>query len=285
MSSQVTSWIIQDAPGDLTATEMLVLLMLAEHGDPEGGSSNPTIDTLSRETRCGRRSVARALASLVEKDIIEIQVAGTRHMPNMYRFTAFRHAKMASLDARQGSQNGTSNEPRHAKMASLDDSRHAKMAYPIGRSNVYDVDNDVTTPLPPTDPFDLFWQWYPRKDSGRKAARQSWDRAIRETPVREIMAGLDRWLPAWEARGEKQFIPHATTWLNQERWKAEPPPLPSPNGSGHSNGAMAATQSIRESLTFLKRVAEGREGEPDEAVIDAGTVREAVWHDAGETLE
>lgn len=64
--------------------------------------------------------------------------------------------------------------------------------------------------------FDNFWILYPRK-VGRGAAQKAFEKALAKFTADEIMAGVinysqSRTLP------EMQFIPHAATWLNQERW-------------------------------------------------------------------
>jgi len=92
------------------------------------------------------------------------------------------------------------------------------------------------TPSPPPagsasdDPgpaFDEFWSRYPRK-AGKSEAAKSW--------VKTMKAGVDSslLLAAVKAHAdyhqavktEQQFIPHASTWLNQKRYEDEPPPLP-----------------------------------------------------------
>jgi hypothetical protein len=40
----------------------------------------------------------------------------------------------------------------------------------------------------------------------------------------DIMDWLERWKEFWDySETEPRFIPHPATWLNQERWKDEPP--------------------------------------------------------------
>jgi uncharacterized protein YdaU (DUF1376 family) len=61
--------------------------------------------------------------------------------------------------------------------------------------------------------FGLFWQDYPRKDA-KEAAWKAWCKArIKANPL-AILAGLRDYKFSKESR----FIPHATTWLNSERW-------------------------------------------------------------------
>lgn len=69
--------------------------------------------------------------------------------------------------------------------------------------------------------FDDFWSTYPRK-IGKGAARQSYSKALKKISPERIMIGLSQSMAHWAAEGtEKTFIPHASTWLNQERWEDE----------------------------------------------------------------
>jgi len=70
--------------------------------------------------------------------------------------------------------------------------------------------------------FEAFWSTYPRR-VGKGAARKAYEKAIKITTPEAIMAGLHRQL-AYYATREQQFIPHPSTWLNQERWADDPQP-------------------------------------------------------------
>lgn len=68
-------------------------------------------------------------------------------------------------------------------------------------------------------PFDAFWKEYPSGGS-KKKAQEKWNRLRFENGLyEEIMQSLarhketDQW--------KRGVIPHAVTWLNQERWKDE----------------------------------------------------------------
>lgn len=70
--------------------------------------------------------------------------------------------------------------------------------------------------------FDRFWAAYPRR-TAKKAARKAFDR-IGATPelVDRMVAALEaqQQQPQWQ-KDDGQFIPHASTWLNGERWEDE----------------------------------------------------------------
>jgi hypothetical protein len=68
--------------------------------------------------------------------------------------------------------------------------------------------------------FQEFWVLFPRKVA-RKAAEKAWKKVATSEAVKDaIMAGLERQLPALRPK-DRQFVPHAATWLNQERWNDE----------------------------------------------------------------
>lgn len=72
------------------------------------------------------------------------------------------------------------------------------------------------------DAFDAFWSIYPNKVS-KPHALKAWRTAARKATAEVIVEGLKPWIARWEAEGtERKFIPHASTWLNGERWTNAP---------------------------------------------------------------
>lgn len=90
--------------------------------------------------------------------------------------------------------------------------------------------NEPTTPhkVPPRGPtgFDAFWTEYP-KHVGTEKARAAWARAVKSASPDTILAGLRRTL-AYVTRDNGQYVPLPATWLNQGRWKDEPPDFDEP---------------------------------------------------------
>ncbi len=70
--------------------------------------------------------------------------------------------------------------------------------------------------------FDEFWQAYPRKIKKDKA-REAWAKAVSKVSADTIVSAIQKLAPVLVAEAsEPQFIPHASTWLNQERWTDDP---------------------------------------------------------------
>jgi hypothetical protein len=69
-----------------------------------------------------------------------------------------------------------------------------------------------------TPTFDDFWRAYPRR-VGRGAAVKSWEKmtkALKIDPA-DIMRGVHVYAAAMRGK-DIQYVAHATTWLNQQRW-------------------------------------------------------------------
>ena len=68
--------------------------------------------------------------------------------------------------------------------------------------------------------FDEFWMLYPRKVA-KAAARKVWQKLSEEDQLSAAKA-IDEHCQYWKAKETAlEFIPHASTWLNQERWEDE----------------------------------------------------------------
>ena len=75
--------------------------------------------------------------------------------------------------------------------------------------------------------FELVWKSYPRR-VGKGAARKAWAKLQPDTALVQQMLDALNWQrhqPQWLKDGGT-FIPHLSTWLNQERWSDEPVILP-----------------------------------------------------------
>lgn len=78
-------------------------------------------------------------------------------------------------------------------------------------------------PLPPKgdDEFDAFWKAYPKK-VGKADAKKKFKTALTKVSLDTMLAALEaqKTWSQWQRDGG-QYIPNASTWLNQERWNDE----------------------------------------------------------------
>lgn len=78
-------------------------------------------------------------------------------------------------------------------------------------------------PIVPQGDFDEWWSAYPRK-VGKGAARKAYAKAKAKADTQTILSNTHRFAALMDGK-EERFIPHPSTWLNQERWDDE---LPAP---------------------------------------------------------
>jgi hypothetical protein len=68
--------------------------------------------------------------------------------------------------------------------------------------------------------FENFWQQYPKK-VGKLTAKRSWEKLSQENQQKALEAIVEH-RKYWTAKDtDWEFIPHASTWLNQERFEDE----------------------------------------------------------------
>ena len=68
--------------------------------------------------------------------------------------------------------------------------------------------------------FENFWQQYPKK-VGKLTAKRSWEKLSLDNQQKALEAIVEH-RKYWAAKGtDWGFIPHASTWLNQERFEDE----------------------------------------------------------------
>lgn len=85
-------------------------------------------------------------------------------------------------------------------------------------------DKEDNPPLPPkgaSDPFDDWWEVYPKK-VGKGQARKAYTTAVKKVDAGTLMEKLELFKAHHEKLGtDKRYIPNASTWLNGERWDDE----------------------------------------------------------------
>jgi hypothetical protein len=68
--------------------------------------------------------------------------------------------------------------------------------------------------------FEQFWQHYPRKIA-KRAAQKAFDRLTKQEQSDAVEA-IEQHVAYWKLKGtEMDFIPHASTWINQGRFEDE----------------------------------------------------------------
>lgn len=72
--------------------------------------------------------------------------------------------------------------------------------------------------------FDQFWAAYPRKEAKPKAYAAFQKINPDEELLEKMLSAIERWKASDQWNEDNgRYIPHPTTWLNQQRWNDDPP--------------------------------------------------------------
>ena len=93
----------------------------------------------------------------------------------------------------------------------------------------------IVGPVAADEPtFGDLWLMYPKRVA-KMDAQKAWSRLSPADRVAALV-GLTAWRAVWIADGRLQFVPNASTWLNQQRWTDE---LPESWGASHASHVSA----------------------------------------------
>lgn len=230
MSAEATGWVWKHSPykGSST-TRFLIHLAIADVvNDTHGNQFWMSNQSLAEKVGSDRAEVNRTLHDMVERGMLRV-VYAEHGRTVIYEFlfeeggvrTAHRGVcaeRTGGVRTAHTELKGTQEEPKTDPHAS---------------ENEPPAPLVLVTPDGATDPlmeeFNEFWKHYPRK-VGRQDALKAWKslakgkrKAAREALFDEIAAGSRAWNLYWrKQRTEREFIPHAATWLRQERFREDP---------------------------------------------------------------
>ncbi|MBF6460200.1 hypothetical protein IU433_14255 [Nocardia puris] len=123
------------------------------------------------------------------------------------------------------------------------------------------------SPTPIPSGFVEFWDIYPRR-TDKGGARKAYAKAITRTDPALILDGARRFA-ADPNLPEAQFIPHASTWLNNERWTDGP--LPTRHRPSPARTVDPAAQTLTPAELKFAR-AEALKDNPDPRILAAAGI-------------
>jgi hypothetical protein len=86
-----------------------------------------------------------------------------------------------------------------------------------------EVEQEKIKPLAIASPlFDEFWQLWPRRE-GKANAVKAWQKATKKITESDLVEKARAYVTS-PTLPQAQFVPHAATWLNGERYNDEPEP-------------------------------------------------------------
>jgi len=176
----------------------LLLLALADRAEKETGQCWPSLARLAEDTHLSVATIKRKLNFLEERGFI------TRvQRDQQSTLYTLAHPELTMSLWRRGWLT-PSQGVAHSELGGRLTVSHEPISKNLSENQIL---------------FEEFWERYPRK-TGKGQARKAFEAAMKKATQEEVMEGLDRFLIASQGT-EARYIPHASTWLNGERWLDE----------------------------------------------------------------
>lgn len=168
----------------------LLLLALADRADKETGQCWPSLARLAEDTEMSAATIKRRLIQLEERGFI---IRTQRDQQSTLYTLALTELGVAPTEPTPWLSQ--SHEPIN--------------------DNLSENQKNILV----NQQFEDWWQHYPKK-TGKGQARNAYRGAVKKVTHEELIEAADRFSQQCQHK-EKQFIPHASTWLNGERWLDE----------------------------------------------------------------
>lgn len=242
MTIYATTWAWQQETAN--PGQRLVLLAMADNAagpeSDEPGLCWPSIDLIAAKCHLSTRQVKRHLADLHEAGLVVkmqrrrrrdgslsvweylVPYQGTPTSPRPDDRENPRGHPRSTLGDTHGKPKGTPMSPQEEPSCEppVEPSLSSSLAVKKPASTEVAVVDEWEAQ------FERFWYAYPRR-IGRPAAKTKFRAKMRTANAEQfdnLHAGTARWVNHWRAiETDIQFIPHPTTFLNQERYNDMPP--------------------------------------------------------------
>jgi len=209
-----------------SGSELLMLLAIADFADDDG-RAYPSIATLARKCRMSPRNVNHILPRLTASGELTIKVGNGPSGTNVYRVNL---SHLSGVKPASGVKSSSGVKPASAPP-------EAGFLNPLKPASPKPSLNHQEPPISCSSSknaglFERFWQAYPRKVGKKKAAGAFRRLKVDDSKLSLMLAALAQQAQSAQwLKDDGRFIPHATTWLNQERWNDEDGPVATPSAA------------------------------------------------------
>lgn len=209
----------------LARSDVAVLLVVLERMNVDG-QSWPALTTIESDARVSRRHVLRCVEKLVSLGYLTRE-SGTRTTSNRYGLGAL--ARDADVPTGRDVDDTTCRDTdvptgRDMGVPGVGTPVSPGVGTPMSPEPAFKATSSIEpafkTNSRPDDRFLEFWKIYPRKDA-KQAAERSWKRQQLDPQADRILQDVAARLADPGHWKDPRFIPHASTYLNQTRWKDE----------------------------------------------------------------
>ena len=185
----------------------IVLYWLADHHNGETGDCYPSLSRLAKCCEMDKSAVHRHIGTLTTKGLISVK----RRRRDDGGFTS-NYYILHLEDPMLQNEDTPISKTQHPPVAKCEPNLGSNN---LGNNEVVLVRNVDQT----VRDFERWWKIYPRKVGKYKAA-PLFAKVCNRMNFDELMDATIRFAQSMDGQ-EKRFIPHPTTWLNQERWNDE----------------------------------------------------------------
>lgn len=194
---------------NLKPATKIVLYWIADHHNGETGECFPSINRLAQLCEMSRRSVETHILTLEQEGLLERKA--------QYRETGGKttNSYILDLSGTPWNSDDTQNLRMGSEKSAHGDTQNLRM-------NNLVINNLGNKPNNIDQLFEEFWSYYPRKIN-KIAAKHSYMTALSKVKPEVILDGIKAYAESIKhfCNQDMKFVPHARTWLRQERWENE----------------------------------------------------------------
>lgn len=218
MSLKAMIWVMEDAPVE-NQGELAVLYALADRASDDGTAAWPSQEWIAYRARCTDRTVRNHLSNLEERGVIK--KGDLRHVEHIRQ-----DRRPIVWDLNLDLSRPENWRPENITGRKIGAERPESYDTTAGKFESNDrkpvSDKPSITILKPSEnhptPFEQFWRQYPKKTS-KQSAKRAWVKCSGvEGFEDQVLVAVENYSKECEGM-DKKYIPHPSTWLNQELWR------------------------------------------------------------------
>lgn len=192
-------------------TTKITLYWLADHMNGETGECFPSLQRLAKLVEVNKSTLIRHLDTLEGLGLITRK--SFKNENGGYGSTRYiLHLEDLPHEPLLHNVTGASGKTQQGVVAKCNTN--------LGNNNLGSITNNISTIT--DEEFEQFWKIYPRRVRKHHAKKSLSNKIKYGAKFDDIMQGARKYVDSLGEAYETKYIPHPSTWLNQERWKDEP---------------------------------------------------------------
>jgi biotin operon repressor len=216
VSTEASTWVRENVPSD-DPTMKSLLMYLASYHNPLNGKLHPSCTRLVEDTGYSRATVWAKIKIAEAKGWIIVQRTADRRYANQYAIN-WKEVKIENPDYVEVVQEMDQGSPGD-RLGSPGDGLGVVQEMDPKSKEENQIENQSKNIDVLSQAFARFWDAYPIKRN-KKKAEQIWKRRKLDR-VAELLVEDVKQRKRMDENWRKGYVPHATTYLNGDRWEDE----------------------------------------------------------------